>query len=113
MRILLYFATKWLENKNKILRSNNLDAFNKQSTQRYLKVFEFVFTQKTKKFDQKRFLELCDLNALYALQLKLNVTLSPWFHEVAYDFDNPDYPGYGYISEKIRKNEYDSLGKVS
>jgi hypothetical protein len=69
----------------------------------------FAHIFKTTVTDNERkelFREMCELNYLYAIQLKLGHDLPKDLYEVAYDFDNPDYPGYNQVAQKISNNSY-------
>jgi hypothetical protein len=106
MRITVYFAEKWLKKRNGRLKGDRLSSFNEKSIRAYLRKFELVFRDKATHFNQEEFQEICDLNTLFALQLKLNVDLPEKFYQVAYDFDNPEYPGFKYVSKKVKNNGY-------
>ena len=49
---------------------------------------------------------MCDVNALYSIKQKLGRELPVDIAEIAYDFDNPDYPGVANISHKIEHKQY-------
>jgi hypothetical protein len=49
---------------------------------------------------------MCELNALYSIQLKLNYELTVDLAEIAYEFDNPDYPGLAHVINKIENKQY-------
>jgi hypothetical protein len=59
---------------------------------------------------RRLFMRLCELNYLYAVQLKLGYTLPEDLQRVAYDFDNPHYPGYDQIAQKILHGDYSLRG---
>jgi hypothetical protein len=58
---------------------------------------------------RKIFQDICDLNELYKLQLQYNATIPDNLAEVAYDFDNPEYPGFKLVIEKVQARGYKIL----
>jgi hypothetical protein len=102
---------------NVYLRSDdNQLIMDKVNATRYFEDFRVIITAASntitsvdKKEQKKIFQELCDLNGLYAVQLKMKVDLPNEVSEIAYDFDNPDYPGFDYVLNRLLNKGYKIL----
>jgi hypothetical protein len=110
-------AMSYILQLNKKLVSDNklkLLIISKKSTDKYFDSMRIVFQDFLKAMslarsdDERRvlILEMCDINALYSIKLKLGRKLPADLGEIAYDFDNPDYPGVANISDKIKHKQY-------
>jgi hypothetical protein len=83
-------------------------------TENYYHYFRVVFCSFLSDFEDtdddavrvKLIHEVVDLNGLYAIQIKANKKLPPDLADIAHDFDNPDYPGYRYVEEKVVSGGY-------
>lgn len=110
-------AKSYILRLNKKLVSDNklkLLIISKKSIEKYFDSMRIVFQDFLKAMllarndDERRalVLEMCDINALYSIRIKLHQKLPDDLAEIAYDFDNPDYPGLANISDKIAQRQY-------
>ena len=106
--------SRYIEKLNKILSNNDVSSITPEMAEKYFDNFRLVFKEFLHAIDtaldrdtqQKLRFGLCKNNALFAIQLKLNYELPPDLYEIAYDFDNPDYPRLDFIVKKIKHREY-------
>lgn len=110
-------AKNYLLRMNEKLTTNNklkLRLMSKKSIDAYFDNMRIVFHDflkamlQTETDDERRvlILEMCDINALYNIKIKLERELPADLAEIAYDFDNPDYPGAANIYDKIKCKRY-------
>lgn len=110
-------AKNYLLQVNKKLASNNklaLRLISKKTIDVYFDNVRIIFKDFLKamldaRSDHERsdlIQEMCDINTLYSIKLKLGQKLPADIAEIAYDFDNPDYPGLANISDKIEHKRY-------
>ncbi len=89
---------------NKLLASGEDSVFDKAVAERYFEAFKNIFNDFLIIAEQVQsstlllpyFEELCELNYLYAFQIKFRHPLPEELEQIAYDFDNPEYPGVKY-----------------
>lgn len=110
-------AKNYLIELNKVLLSNDeikVQLVSSESIDQYFENIRLVFkdflqaisTTQDDDNQQALLVEMCKLNALYSIKLKLNYELTADLAEIAYDFDNPDYPGLVRIINKIKNKQY-------
>lgn len=102
-----------LSNKKLIGPEQEVD-FNETEAQEYFSNFRILFAQFEAEFKassdinarKKMIEELCTINGLYSIKLKAHKEIPADLADIAYDFDNPEYPGYSHIKEKIMSGGY-------
>lgn len=102
---------------NKLIQSSADSRLSDEQVDVYFRSFRTFFVQAahdiaTEATGQKKqaiFQTICDLNCLFGLSLKNGIELPADLYEVAYDFDNPDYPGFSNLLPKLEGREYLAL----
>jgi len=106
-----------LEESNKQLLDMQKD-FSEVEAETYFNNFRQYFKAFADKFNiadtkperGKLIMEMCDSNALYAVENMRNIKLPDDLREIAFDYDHDEFPGYEQRSNNILEKKYLVLG---
>ena len=104
----------YIKELNSILTNKKTNSLTTEFVRRYFDNIRLVFLELFDEINagvsedkyRQEFEEICRANLLQAISLKFGYELPSDLEELAYDFDNSEYPGATYIINKIKAKSY-------